>query len=79
MSKFGKNITIEKEFDGRITSVEKLREDSISINDREELIKEVIEGIELVLSAKSRRVEIIIEAPTNGTYLVRLVKKREVR
>lgn len=76
MSRYGKNIIHEHEFDGKIASVKKWREDSISVNDRTELARELLSAADACMNEKVE-VSITLEPAKNDSYLLRLIKTKE--
>lgn len=78
MTRYGKNITIEKVHNGTVTSTERFEEDSLSIQDKAELVRELLVCADNVLE-EGVEVSIKLEPATNGSYLLRLVKSKQIK
>ena len=77
--KFEKLTTVENRVDGKTTSTKQYHEESLSIKDKPELMTQILDALDDVLVRGAKTVKFEIEAPTNDSYLVRLVKTKEVR
>lgn len=75
---YGKKITIEKVHEGKVVGTERFEEDSVSINDKADLVRELLNCADVVLK-EGTEVKITLEPATNDSYLLRLVKTKEVK